>query len=233
MPLTLPALVEHAPDLIGSFVPGKGVRERAATLATPDAPWFRELVARESAEAGARVAQQPIFTQYTAALNAIARERPLLLILQDLHWVDSASSSLLVHLSHEAARSRMLIFGTYRPDEVAVSRGEMAHPLAEMLSELKRWHGDIWLDLGELAEAEGRRFVEAYLDTQPNRLGPTFREALFTRTGGHALFTVELLREMQERGDVRQDDEGQWIDGPAIDWNVLPARMEGVIEKRI
>src|SRR6185436_9221157 len=34
MPLTLPALVEHAPDLLGTFVPGKSVRERAATLAT-------------------------------------------------------------------------------------------------------------------------------------------------------------------------------------------------------
>src|SRR5207249_241731 len=63
--------------------------------------------------------------------------------------------------------------------------------------------------------------------------GSTFREALFARTGGHALFTVELVREMQERGDVRQDEDGQWIDGPAIDWNVLPARVEGAIEKRI
>src|SRR4029079_19382719 len=107
------------------------------------------------------------------------------------------------------------------------------HPLAEMLSELKRQHGDIWLDLGELAEADGRRFVEAYLNTQPNRLGPDFREALFARTGGHALFTVELVREMQERGDVRQDAQHQWIEGPAIDWNTLPARVEGVIEKRV
>jgi len=155
------------------------------------------------------------------------------LILEDLHWVDSASGGLLLHLSREASHSRLLIVGTYRSDEVAVSRGEMMHPLAELLSELKRRHGDIWLDLGGLAEVEGRRFVEAYLDTQPNRLGSGFREALFNRTGGHALFTVELVRELQERGDLRQDDEGQWIDGPAIDWNVLPARMEGVIEKRI
>src|SRR6185436_17517285 len=142
-----------------------------------------------------------------------ARERPLMLILEDLHWVDSASSGLLFHLSRAAAHSRMLILGTYRPDEVAVSRGDMAHPLAEMLSELKRQHGDIWLDLGELAEVDGRHFVEAYLDTQPNRLGPAFRASLFDRTGGHALFTVELVRELRERGDVRQDDEGQWIDG--------------------
>src|SRR4029453_2204459 len=60
-----------------------------------------------------------------------------------------------------------------------------------------------------------------------------FREALFDRTGGHALFTVELLREMRERGDLRQDADGQWTQGPAIEWNVLPARVEGAIEKRI
>jgi tetratricopeptide (TPR) repeat protein len=233
MPLTLPALIDHAPDLIGTFVPSNGVRERAATFAAPDAPWFRELVARESAEASARVAQQPILAQYSAALSAIASERPLVLILEDLHWVDAASSDLLLHLSREASHSRMLILGTYRPDEVAMSGGEMAHPLAEMLSELKRQHGDIWLDLGELAEADGRRFVEAYLDTQPNRLGPAFREALFERTGGHALFTVELVRELQERGDLRLDADGQWTQGPTINWNVLPARVEGAIEKRI
>src|SRR5262249_46471894 len=233
MPVTLPTLTEHASDLIGTFVPGKGLRERAATFAAPDEPWFNRLVARESAEASARVEQQPILAQYSAALNAIARERPLLLILEDLHWVDTASSGLLFHLSREAAHSRMLIVGTYRPDEVAVSRGEIAHPLAEMLSELKGRHGDVWLDLGDLAEADGWRFVEAYLDTRPNRLSPAFREALFARTAGHALFTVELVRELRERGDVRQDDEGQWVDGPAINWNTLRARVEGVIEKRI
>ena len=233
MPLTIPALVEYAPDLVGSFVPGKGLRERAATFAPADAPWFNQLGALTSADAGAKLEQQRIFAQYTAALTAIARQRPLLLFLEDLHWVDSASSGLLFHLSREAGRSRMLIVGTYRPDEVALSRGEIPHPLADILSELKRWHGDIWLDLGELAPAEGRRFVEAYLDTQPNRLGPEFREALFRRTGGHALFTVELLREMQERGDLRQDEQGQWVEGPAIDWHTLPARVEGVIEKRI
>src|SRR5262249_49952869 len=152
----------------------------------------KQLVALTSAEAGARVAQQPILTQYSAALSAIARERPLILILEDLHWVDSASSGLLFHLSRELSHSRMLILGTYRPDELAVRRGETQHPLADSLSELKREHGDIWLDLGELAAADGRRFVDAYLDSQPNRLGPTFREALFKQTGGHALFTVEL-----------------------------------------
>jgi predicted ATPase/transcriptional regulator with XRE-family HTH domain len=233
MPVTIPALVEHAPDLVGAFVPGNGLCERAATFAPADASWCKQLATLTSADAGVKLEQPRIFAQYTAALAAIARQRPLLLILEDLHWVDSASSSLLFYLSREVSRSRILIVGTYRPDELALSRGEFQHPLAGILSELKRRHGDIWLDLGDLAPAEGRRFVEAYLDTQPNRLGPAFREALFQRTGGHALFTVELLREMRERGDLRQDADNQWMEGPAIDWNKLPARVEGVIEKRI
>jgi predicted ATPase len=114
-----------------------------------------------------------------------------------------------------------------------LSWGDERHPLAGIVRELKRRHGDIWLDLGDMAPSEGRQFVDAYLDTQPNRLGETFREALFQHTGGHALFTVELLREMQERGDVRPDEDGHWLAGAAIDWQTLPAKVEGVIEKRI
>lgn len=231
MPLTIAALVEHAPDLIGTLVPNKGLRERAATFTPAGAKWLEQLVTLTSTDA--KLEQQRIFVQYAAALTAVARQRPLMLILEDLHWVDAASSSLLFYLSREVSQSRILVVGTYRPDELALSRSEIQHPLAGILSELKRWHGDIWLDLGELAPIEGRHFVEAYLDTQPNRLDAEFREALFRRTGGHALFTVELLREMQERGDLCKDAESQWIEGPTVDWNKLPTKVEGVIEKRI
>ena len=38
---------------------------------------------------------------------------------------------------------------------------------------------------------------------------------------------------MQERGDLIQDQNGYWIAAEAIDWQTLPAKVEGVIEKRI
>ena len=38
---------------------------------------------------------------------------------------------------------------------------------------------------------------------------------------------------MQERGDLVQDEKGRWIEGPVLDWEVLPARVEGVIEERL
>ena len=75
--------------------------------------------------------------------------------------------------------------------------------------------------------------MDVLLDTQPNQLAEGFRQALFRQTGGHPLFTIELLRAMQARGDLVQDEEGRWVEGPALDWQVLPARVEAVIEERI
>ena len=107
------------------------------------------------------------------------------------------------------------------------------HSLARVLSEFKRTFGDVWVDLGRAEEIEKRRFVDALLDAEPNRLAEGFRAALFHRTGGHPLFTIELLRAMQERGDLLEDEDGGWIEGPTLDWEALPARVEAVIEERI
>lgn len=230
MPITIPVLVEQAPDLIDTFVLGQSLQRRAATFAPTEARWYNQLAGLTSSGRG-ELKQELIFSQYTAVLKAIAAQRPLLLIIEDLHWVDPSSSNLLFHLSRHISNSPTLIVGTYRPDEVALNRGSERHPLAAMVGELKRQRGDIWLDLAKVTD--GRAFVDALLDTQPNRLGESFRQALFTHTGGHALFTVELLRHMQERGDLRQNDDGQWIENTAINWRILPPKVEGVIEQRI
>ncbi|NIR00316.1 MAG: hypothetical protein GTN78_08965, partial [Gemmatimonadales bacterium] len=56
---------------------------------------------------------------------------------------------------------------------------------------------------------------------------------MFQNTGRHPLFTVELLRAMQERGDLIRNEGGDWVQAPALDWERLPGRVEGVIEERI
>ena len=102
-----------------------------------------------------------------------------------------------------------------------------------MIQEFKREYGDIWLELGQDSEGESRHFMDTLIDLKSNRLDERFRQTLFRQTHGHALFTVELLRAMCERGDLRQDESGQWIEGARLEWRTLPAQIEGVIEKRI
>ncbi len=56
---------------------------------------------------------------------------------------------------------------------------------------------------------------------------------MFRHTDGHPLFTVELLRDMRERGDLLQDPEGRWVEAPTVAWDTMPAKAEGVIERRV
>jgi len=237
--LSVEALLAVGPDLIGIFVPGVGLATRVAAFAAEKVGWLDKLEKltgrpRESAVSGdTGIQQNQIFEQYTNVLKALAAEQPLMLLLDDLQWADSASIELLFRLGRRIGESRILIVGTYRPDEVALGRAGERHPLEKVLAEFKRYFGDIWVNLDRTEETECRQFVDAYLATEPNRLGEEFRQALYQHTSGHPLFTVELLRHMQERGDLVRDEQGQWVEGQVLDWSALPARVEGVIEERI
>jgi tetratricopeptide (TPR) repeat protein len=257
LPDAVRALVDDGPDLVGRFVPGATLAMRAEVLAPGGAVWrtrLEELVKRRPAEEGGEVAlhQADLFEQLTRVLQSLARRHPLILVLDDLQWADAGSASLLFHLGRRLAGSRMLVVGAYRPCDLALihqapqdpkgfpkplgsgvgsgvgSRGR--HPLASVVHEFQRDFGDIQVDLDQ---AGGRPFVEALLDSEPNRLGAAFRETLYRHTGGNPLFTVELLRGLQERGDLVRDEAGRWVAGPALDWGRLPARVEAVIAERI
>jgi adenylate cyclase len=242
-PLVVQALLDHVPHLMHVFVPRAALLSRAVAAGAAGAPWLarlREQLKRQ--ETGSQgVEQSHLFQQVTQLLRSVAEKQPLLLILEDMQWADAASIGLLFHLGRRLAEaaSRVLIACTYRPEEVALtlpstgSEERERHRLAKALSEFRRTFGDEGIDLGRVEVAESRRFVDALLDSEPNRLGEGFRAALLHRTQGHPLFTVELLHAMQERGDLLQDEDGRWIEGPRLDWEMLPARVEAVIEERI
>ena len=232
-------LVEIAPDLVGLFVPGAGLAMKAAMATADKAGWLGELeklAQRPKPGEGLRSSgldQNLVFEQYTRFVTTLAEKKPLLLILDDLQWADPSSLALLFRLGRRIGQSRILVAGTYRPEEVALEGPGGRHPLEKVLAELKRYQGDVELSLDGTEEAERRGFVDSLLDSEPNCLDEGFRRALVQHADGQALFTVELLRAMQERGDLVRDAQGRWTAGPALDWKRLPARVEGVIEERI
>lgn len=220
--LLLASLQEYGVDLIDTLVPAASIARRAgkAVAAPPARP----------------AAQATLFDGLACTLGAVARERPLLLLLDDLHWVDDATAALLLHLGRELTGSPLLVLGAYRSNAVAAGRRDSRsgaitrHPLASVVNELRGATGEIVV---ELDRANGRAFVEALVDNEPNRLGARFRDALYSQTGGHALFTVELLRNLQARGELFKDEAGRWVARDSLDWGDLPARVEFVIAERI
>lgn len=234
---TAQVLVEVGPDLVGSIIPGAAVATLLARIGRVVAQrvgWLDKLEklvqSKPHAIPQAAMEQGRIFEQYANVLKALAKEQPLLIILDDLHWADEASIGLLFHLSRRIEQSSILLIGTYRPDELGA---EDRRPLEKVLSEIKRQAGDVWIDLDQTQEAERRVFVNNLLDSELNQLGPDFRQALFEHTQGNPLFTLELLRTLQERGDLIKNAQGRWVQGASLAWDLLPARIEGVVEVRL
>ncbi|MBV7328144.1 AAA family ATPase [Chloroflexi bacterium TSY] len=234
IPQVGPMMVQVGVDLIDIFISGQTFKERTVVAVSDDANWVPQLERVIECKAASRglvnLKQIDLFEQYTSVLQTLARQVPLLLVLDDLQWADDGSISLLFHLGRRLEGHQILIIGVYRPSDVAQGRGDERHPLESVVNEFQRDFGDIYIDL---EQSENQHFVDAWIDSEHNQLGAEFRAALYRHTKGHALFTVEIVRDMKERHDLFQDETGQWIEKPDSNWEALPKRVEGVIRERI
>ena len=232
LPATAAVLLTEGRDLIGTLVAAVPLAKRARAYLPSGTDWARELCAfvKTAQGGGTGARQEDLFEEITAVLTTVARAAPLLLVIDDLQWADPGTVSLLFHVGKRLSGSRILLVGAYRPEEVAGGRAGSRHPLAAVVQEFRRDWGDIAVDLDR---ADGRRLVQALVDSEPNALDEDFGAMLYRRTEGHPLYALELLRGMRARGELVVDDAGRWVEGEALDWDRLPSRVEAVIAGRI
>jgi predicted ATPase/DNA-binding winged helix-turn-helix (wHTH) protein len=127
-----------------------------------------------------------LFDAVTALLRRAAAVRPLLLVLDDLHWTDKPSLLLLQFLARELRDAHILVVGTYR--DVALGRH---HPLAEVLAELAREPVHARVLLRGLTEVESVNYIAAVAD----RPAPApVVHAVHEMTDGNPFFLGEVVR---------------------------------------
>ncbi|MBB5785910.1 helix-turn-helix transcriptional regulator [Jiangella mangrovi] len=93
--------------------------------------------------------QGRVFEAVTGLLEHVAADRPLVLVLEDLHWADRSTRQLLGFAVRALGTARVLIVGTYRSDEVSRD-----HPLRILLAELERVRTVHRIDVPRLTEDE-------------------------------------------------------------------------------
>ncbi len=233
LPATVASLLDHGPDLVDRFVSGRALlsfARRHGGVSGEQLRRLEELGRRVEVPSARPGLQAALYAQLTAVLGRLAQHRPLLLLLDDLQWIDPASIDLLFHLARGLGERRCLLVGAYREEEAARPAPGEARPLLDVVEELLARDSGEQIDL---TGGAGRAFVDALLDLEPNDLADGFRTRLHGLTSGNPLFTIELLRGMQLRGELRRDAHGRWIALPDLDWDTLPARVEAVIARRI
>lgn len=231
LPTTIRSVMNEGPDLVGPFLPAADLLRRGESHPALGGQWLRALRRLVEQQRSGRSAHRvELFDQYVRVIKAVARERPLVLVVDDLQWADTGSAELLFQLGRDLAGSRILVLGLFRPTDIALGRGGERHPFDPVWNELSESFAEATIECGAAGD---RRFVEALIDSEPNQLDAGFRDSLFEHTRGHALFTVELLRSMQEQGLLIRDAEQRWHASATLRWNILPGRVAAVIEERL
>jgi len=160
-----------------------------------------------------------LFDSITSFLRNAARQRPLVLVLDDLHWADKPSLLLLQFLARELAGARILVVGTYRDVELG-----RKHPLAEALGELSRGEATDRVLLRGLAQQDVARFVELSIGRPPPA---ALAQAVFRETEGNPFFVHEVVRLLA--ADGRLDDTKQ-----SGTWSVeIPQGIREAVGRRL
>ncbi len=164
-----------------------------------------------------------LFEAVARLLERLARESPVLLFLDDLHWADPASIELLHYLTRGIADQAVLVLGTYRPEEIDTARG-----LRQLLTSLRR---------AGLASEETltRLEPEAVAELAAGLLGSSapgeLLALLAARAGGTPLFVEALIRTLVDADQLHKHG-GRWTLGTNL-VPTLPADIRDLILGRL
>lgn len=184
--------VRDADPVAMAWQMGSGSREVARLV-----PEVSERLDVEPAEPDdSEEARFRLFDAVTSFLVAAARDRPMVLVLDDLHWADEASLRLLKYATSEMGSSGLLVVGTYRDVELG-----RHHPLARMLGEL----GGTRVALRGLSVEAIGRYIEMTAGAKPPR---GLAQAVHDQTEGNAFFVGEVVRLLASEG--RLSDPSGW-----------------------
>ena len=154
------------------------------------------------------------------AVIAQSRTRPLVLLLDDLHWADDASIELLRALADDLPTAPLLAIGTYRA-------GEGGAALRRAVARLTPEVGARRLPLARLSASETAAVIAARHPARSPAAAENFVSALHTQTDGNPFFLLESLRDIAARLDERHEATAP---STAL---ALPETIRAVLEARL
>jgi DNA-binding CsgD family transcriptional regulator len=126
---------------------------------------------------------------------ALAARNALIVVIEDVHWADAATLDLLAYLAPKLLRLRLLLFATFRPDDL-----HPEHPATAAIARMGSNASTGRIDLAPLRGVELRTFIDEALSGTP--LPDETRRAIALTGEGNPFFTEELLKSAVEHGSM-------------------------------
>jgi pimeloyl-ACP methyl ester carboxylesterase/predicted amidohydrolase len=161
-------------------------------------------------------------------LVAVSGKQPLLLFIDDLHLADTPSLSLLYYLSKGIHKSKILVIGTYRPEDIIGVYEGTLHPLVDFMQRMSR--DDLFhkVELKRLTQIDYSDFILSMLGVD---LGDSAR-LIYEETEGNPFFAIETIKLLIDQRILTKDDK-HWKLSKDIEGVEIPHRVYDVVVRRI
>jgi DNA-binding SARP family transcriptional activator len=133
-----------------------------------------------------------LFVAVTRVVRRLARQRPLLLVVDDLHWADRSSLLLGRHLAREPRLGRVLMVGTFRDTEL-----DPGHALADLIADVERDRPVPRVRLGGMDEREVAALIGSWHGSE---VEDGAVRVIHAETEGNPFFVKQLVRHLEEVG---------------------------------
>ena len=168
--------------------------------------------------------QQATFALVTELLRRLARRQPILLVLEDIQWIDESSANLAIDLVQQLSVSPAPIL------LLLVQRILQGEPTAEhLVNELRTKRLHHYIAVQELSRTEVLHLLEKHLNAP---VSPSLLDFICERVQGNPFFALELAEALREASQLQPTPHGLAIVNGAKGFNV-PQTVQGVVQARL
>jgi class 3 adenylate cyclase len=216
-------LTRHLPEsIVRAHVDARGADLSALV---PALAARRDLPPRRSTDP--ETERHLLFGAVVDLLERATAEQSLVLVLDDLHWVDRPSLQLLRHVIAAPSEMQLLVLATFRGTDVGAG-----HPLADARAALHREEGVERVALRGLDDLELLALMEASAGHAMDASEMALRDELLAETDGNPFFAIEILRHLVETGAITESG-GHWVAQVDPRTHGLPVSVREVIGRRV
>jgi tetratricopeptide (TPR) repeat protein len=168
-----------------------------------------------------------LFEAVNDLVDRLAHDQPLVLVMEDVHWAEPSTVSLLRHLVRHASAARVLIVASYRAEEIGPG-----HPLQDLLADLSDAASTTAVtrvELLGLQESEVGELITARAPDAPADGVAALARRIHTDSGGSPFFVCELLHHLSSTGEL----PGLVAGGVAVDALPIPDSVRDVVGSRL
>jgi predicted ATPase/class 3 adenylate cyclase len=170
--------------------------------------------------------KRAIYKELITALELLVGEKPTILVIDDLHWADPASTAFFIHLFQLADKVPILFICAFRPE-----RNSPAWKVKQV-ADSEYSHRYLEIELAPLSKQDSGELVEKILTVSD--LPGDLKNLILNKSDGNPFFVEEVIRTLIDSGVVMRDPvKNQWFATKSVSDISIPSNLQALLTSRI